>query len=283
MAGSALPENAILLGLEKKGGKLPAAKVPKPKGSDREELLELLSSKSLVRVDDGVVVLTATGIERVRQIHEEAQKEGDAKARKKEAAAEAKRRKAEVAKQKKEATAARKKAKAEAAAAKKALAAVEKRRMAAAKAGISALTALLKDAKKIAAKTLTAAERAKRARAVHTTLASEILPQLAHLVTLLAGEEPAAAPAVAVAPTSRDLRTEIESLLRTLNRQVRLPDLRAKLGVSREELHPLLLAMADEERPLIDMEIAYDPAAVSDRSEGIPTESGLLYYVSLRR
>lgn len=284
MARSALPENAILLGLEKEGGQLPAAKLPKSIAktpSDREKLLELLSSKALVRVDDGLVMLTASGLERVREIHEEAQAAVDAKAAKKKAADDAKFRKADAAKQKKEAAAAKKRAKAEAAAAKKALAVAEKRRVAAAKASISALAALAKDSKRIAAKGLAPAERARRAQAVHAALTSDLLPQLAELVALLGGSEPAAAPSPT--PSSRQLRAEIENTLRSLNRQVSLPDLRARLGVSREQLHPTLLAMLREDRPVIDLEIAYDRAAVPDQSEGILTESGLLYFISLRR
>lgn len=266
MARSALPENAILLGLEKKGGQLPAAKLPKPKGTDREKLLELLSSKALVRVNDGVVVLTATGIERVREIHEEAQAVVDAKVARKKAADEAKLAKKEVA-------AAKKRAKADGAAAKKALAAAEKRRLTAVKASISALTALLMDSKKIGAKGLAPAERAKRARAVQAAITSDLLPQLAELVSLLE-------PASQLSP--RDLRSEVETTLRHFNKQVSLPDLRAKLGVSRDKLHPLLRAMARENPPVIDLEVAYDRAAV-DQAEGIATEGGLLYFISLRR
>lgn len=277
MPRSASPENAILLGLDQKGGQLPAGKLPKPKGSDREKLLELLSSKALVLVDDGLVVLTATGKERVRAIQKEAEAVVQAKALKKRQAEEAKQRKAEAARQKKLEAAKKKREKAEAAAAKKALAAAEKKRIAAAKSAVAALTALLKDAKRITAKGVSQAERARRARALQASLDSEIGPTVADLVSALSVDESV------VRPQPDDLRSRIQSTLRDLKKQVPLPELRILLGVTREQLHPVVLSMARDEEPSIDLEVAYNPAAIADRSEGIPSEGGLLYFISARR
>lgn len=263
MARSALPENAILLGLEKKGGQLPLTKVPKPKGSDRETLLDALSTKSLVRVDGKVVVLTESGAARVREIQADERRAVDEKARKK---AE----KTEALRKRKEAADAAKRARAASAAAKKALAAVEKQRKAALESTLGSLASLLKDAKKMTAKSVKPADRLRRARETRDALSSEILPQLARLISLLDDE-------------SRDLRADVEKTLRELGRQIRIPDLRARLGASREELHPLLRSMAREEAPVIDLEIAADPSSVTDPAEGIRTQDGLLYFVSIRR
>ena len=256
MARSVLPENAILLGLEKKGGQLPLTKLPKPKGSDREKLLETLSTKSLVRLDGKVVVLTESGAARVREIQEGEQREVDEKA--------------EARRKKKEAADAAKKARADAAAKKKAVAAAEKRRKAAIKTALGSLASLLQNAKKMSARGVKPAERLRRAREARDGLSSEILPRLGELIVLLDDQ-------------ARDLRGDVERTLRELGRQIRIPDLRMRLGASREELHPLLRSMARAEVPLIDLEIAADPSSVPDPAEGIRTEDGLLYFVSIRR